>query len=120
MGNNLFTLEPNELGKALVESLFLTTRAALCGQLSSFHWAFGYVLDHVDASMMPISDSRLRMTPCVSVGIHRKGEMLEIEMQTKRNENFYIRSVSSPQRGMTLNFLQGIFQRGQSCIEEKR
>lgn len=44
MGNNLFTLEPNELGKALVESLFLTTRAALCGQLSSFHWALGMSL----------------------------------------------------------------------------
>ena len=70
--------------------------------------------------MMPVSDSRLRMTPCASVGVHRKGEMLEIEMQTERNENFYIRSVSSPPRGMTLNFLQGIFQRGQSCIEEKR
>lgn len=88
MGTNLFTLEPSELGKALVESLFLTTRTALCGQLSSSHWAFGYVLAHGDASVMPVSDSRLRMTPCASVGNHRKREMLETETQTERNENF--------------------------------
>ena len=70
--------------------------------------------------MMPVSDSRLRMTPCASVGNHRKREMLETEMQMERNENFYTRNVSFPPHGMTLNFLQGIFQRGQSCIEEKR
>ena len=58
--------------------------------------------------------------PCASVGNHRKREMLETEMQMERNENFYTRSVSFPPHGMTLNFLQGIFQRGQSCIEEKR
>lgn len=85
-----------------------------------FSLGFGYVLAHVDASMMPVSDSRLRMTPCASVDNHRKRDMLETEMQTERNENLYKRSISFPPHGMTLNFLQGIFQRGQSCIEEKR
>ena len=36
MGTNLFTLEPSELGKALVESLFLTTRTALQEKRSTF------------------------------------------------------------------------------------
>lgn len=52
--------------------------------------------------------------------ITERGKCLRQRCRLREMRTFYTRNVSFPPHGMTLNFLQGIYQRGQSCIEEKR
>lgn len=77
-----------------------------CGQLSSSHWAFGYVLAHGDASVMPVSDSDWGWHPVqVLVITERGGNAWDRDADWEKWE-LLSRNVSFPPHGMTLNFLK--------------